>query len=199
MDESTARQGAAEAAETASVAKDRAAEVAGTATDQAREVVDSAREQAGQVRDQAVHQAHQVVDRAADAIKEQGRAQTEQLAAGAHRLADQTRALAEGRPEEAGPVTGYVEQAASRVSEVAERLDQRGFEGAVDDLQRFARRRPGVFLLGAMAAGFGVGRLLRSSAAAGGEDNGNGQAAAGTPTLADTPAVAASAYEPARA
>ena len=177
MDESTARQGAAEAAETASVAKDRAAEVAGTATDQAREVV----------------------DRAADAIKEQGRAQTEQLAAGAHRLADQTRALAEGRPEEAGPVTGYVEQAASRVSEVAERLDQRGFEGAVDDLQRFARRRPGVFLLGAMAAGFGVGRLLRSSAAAGGQDNGNGQAAAGTPTLADAPAVAASAYEPARA
>ena len=60
------------------------------------------------------------------------------------------------------------------------------------------RRRPGVFLLGAMAAGFGVGRLLRSSASASGEDNGNGQAAIGTSTLAEAPTVAAPVYEPAR-
>jgi hypothetical protein len=35
------------------------------------------------------------------------------------------------------------------------------------DVQRFARRRPGVFLLGALGVGFGVGRLLRSGQAAG--------------------------------
>ena len=42
------------------------------------------------------------------------------------------------------------------------RLEDRGIEGVVDDVSRFARRRPGVFLLAAAGAGFVVGRFVRS-------------------------------------
>jgi hypothetical protein len=42
-------------------------------------------------------------------------------------------------------------------------MDQRGVEGVLDDVRSFARRRPGVFLLGAGIAGFAVGRLVRGA------------------------------------
>jgi hypothetical protein len=42
-------------------------------------------------------------------------------------------------------------------------VQQRGYDGMVEDAQRLARRRPGVFLAGAAVAGFAIGRLLRSA------------------------------------
>jgi hypothetical protein len=52
---------------------------------------------------------------------------------------------------------------ADKVEQLARRLEQRGFDGAVQDLTNFARRRPGVFLLSAAATGFVVGRLGRGA------------------------------------
>ncbi|HKC26518.1 MAG TPA: hypothetical protein VKB75_00770, partial [Jatrophihabitans sp.] len=49
----------------------------------------------------------------------------------------------------------------------------------VDELRRFARRRPGAFLMGALAAGVVAGRLGRGVVAAHTEDDGT---AAGAPT-----------------
>jgi len=40
-------------------------------------------------------------------------------------------------------------------------VQNRGMEGLVDDLQRFARRRPGVFLFATAVAGFAAGRAVR--------------------------------------
>jgi hypothetical protein len=62
---------------------------------------------------------------------------------------------------------------------VAERLESGGLEGALSDLQGFARRRPGVFLLGAAAAGFAVARLVRGAQAA----NGDGSSGSGSTSL----------------
>jgi hypothetical protein len=44
-------------------------------------------------------------------------------------------------------------------------MEQGGAQGVVDDVTRFARRRPGVFLAGAAGMGFVVGRLVRAGAA----------------------------------
>jgi hypothetical protein len=74
--------------------------------------------------------------------------------------------LAEGRPEEAGQLSAYAQKAAGKVTDVAERVEARGVEGALDDMKSFARRRPGVFLLGAGIAGFATGRLLRAATTA---------------------------------
>jgi hypothetical protein len=83
------------------------------------------------------------------------------------RIGDGINALAEGRPEDAGPVAGYARDAAARVGDMAQRLESRGYDGMVQDVSAFARRRPGVFLAGAGLLGFAVGRVIRSGGASG--------------------------------
>jgi hypothetical protein len=55
--------------------------------------------------------------------------------------------------------------AADRVYSVAEDFQVRGVSGVLEDVQSFARRRPGAFLLGAAVIGFGVGRYVKAEAA----------------------------------
>ena len=62
----------------------------------------------------------------------------------------------------------------SRWSSFASRLEDRGIEGVVDDVARFARRRPGVFLLAAAGAGFVVGRFVRSGVSVARDPSPNG-------------------------
>jgi hypothetical protein len=117
-------------------------------------------------------------------LRDQGRSQADQLAGAIRRVGDQADALAAGRVDEAGNVADYVRRAGGQVRQVADRLDERGVDGVVDDVQNFARRRPGAFLLGCAAAGFVTGRLLRGGAAASGSSNGgtNGADALPPPT-----------------
>jgi hypothetical protein len=84
-------------------------------------------------------------------------------------LSQQLTALAEGHPEAAGPLAEYVGHSGDKVGEYAKRLHDGGLDGIVGDARGFARRRPGLFLLGAVAAGFAAGRLIRGSQAAGDE------------------------------
>jgi len=51
---------------------------------------------------------------------------------------------------------------------VADYLSRRGPGGVLDQVQDFARRRPGAFLATALAAGFVVGRLGKGVVSAGG-------------------------------
>ena len=94
-------------------------------------------------------------------------------------------ALAEGRPDDAGPAGDYVRQAGDKLQEVAQRLESGGLDGALSDLQGFARRRPGVFLLGAAATGFAVGRLLRGAQAANADGGGSGSSTGSLPAAGD--------------
>jgi hypothetical protein len=90
-------------------------------------------------------------------------------------LSRQLSALADGRREEAGRVGVIVDDAQQRLQSYAERLQDRGPQALLDDVTSFARRRPGVFLMGAVATGFMVGRLVRAGAAANKEQHtGNG-------------------------
>jgi hypothetical protein len=88
-------------------------------------------------------------------------------------VSDQADALAAGRVDEAGNVADYVRRAGDQVGRVADHLEQRGVDGVVNDVQDFARRRPGAFLLGCATAGFVTGRLLRGGAAGSGSSDGN--------------------------
>ena len=89
-------------------------------------------------------------------------------------MSDQLQALTEGRPGDAGPLAGYVTDARQQVASFASRLEDRGIEGVVDDVARFARRRPGVFLLAAAGAGFVVGRFVRSGVSVARDSSPNG-------------------------
>lgn len=174
----TAKEASAQAAGVASTAAEQTTQVASTAVEggkwvaavgqeEARNVASTAAEQVGQIAGEVGTQARNLIDESKNQLRTQAQAQTDQIAGKLRELGDQVQALVEGRTQDAGPVGDYARQAAQTVTQFATRIEDRGFDGVIDDVQRFARRKPGAFLLGAAIAGFGVGRLLRSGGMSG--------------------------------
>jgi len=147
-----------------------ARQVAATAGQGTEEVVEEVRSQTANVLGDVTSQARDVVHEARSEMRHQAGQQTERITQGLRTLAGQVEALRNGNPDEAGPVVDYVRQAGDKIQALAGRMESGGLDGIADDVRRFARRRPGTFLVGAAVAGFAVGRLLRSST--GGDEQG---------------------------
>jgi hypothetical protein len=112
---------------------------------------------------QVADQARTLLDQSKTQVRDEARAQSEKLAGSLRQMGTQFQALAEGRPQEAGPVGDYARQAAEGLARYADSLQSKGVDGVLQDAQHFARRRPGTFLLGAAVAGVVVGRLVRNA------------------------------------
>src|SRR5829696_2637140 len=179
------------AGEAASTTAEKDQEVAEGAKLEASQVTETTKAQARQVKDEVTTQARGLVDQAKTELRDQGRTQADHAAQAIRRVGDQATALADGRVDEAGPVADYVRQAGQRAGQVADHLDQRGVEGVLDDVQDFARRRPGAFLLGCAAAGFVTGRLIRGGAASSGDgaSDGDGFRSPQQPSMYGPPTV----------
>jgi hypothetical protein len=65
--------------------------------------------------------------------------------------------------QDQGPVARYVERAADGLDRLGGTLRDRDIDSLATQVQDFARRQPGVFLGGAVAAGFLVARFLKAS------------------------------------
>jgi hypothetical protein len=154
------------ARDVSSAAGAKGKETAERAASEASQLGDTAKDQARQVKDEVATQTRGLVDQTKKELRDQGRSQADHLAQAIRRVSDQADALAAGRVDQAGNVADNVRRTGGHVRQVADRLDQRGVDGVIDDVQSFARRRPGAFLLGCAAAGFVTGRLLRGGAAA---------------------------------
>lgn len=59
---------------------------------------------------------------------------------------------------------GYVRQAAGGLEQFADSLQRRDLDDMVRQTEEFARRQPGLFVGGAVVAGFALARFLKSSA-----------------------------------
>lgn len=129
----------------ASVAAEEAQNVAGEATDQVRRLVEETREQA---RGQATAQR----DRLVDTLRTFGE--------------DLENMAAQGGSS--GLAAEVARQAADRARSISTSLDGREPADLLEDLRGLARRRPGLFLLGALAAGVVAGRLARGAASSSG-------------------------------
>lgn len=138
--------------------------VARTANQDARELADSVRSSADQVKGELTGQVREMFAETQDQLQEQADMQAGRLADTLWQVGTQAVALSEGRPEQAGPLVDYAEQAAEWLDYCASHIEERGLEGLATDVVDFARRRPAVFLAGAAVVGFGVGRLIRSGA-----------------------------------
>jgi hypothetical protein len=95
------------------------------------------------------------------------------------------------RSERPGVATDLARQASSTSHDVASWLDSREPGHLVQELQAFARQRPGTFLLAAAGAGLLAGRLTRGVKDASSTDSsGAGHRAVGdvTPNAADAAA-----------
>lgn len=157
----TREKAKAETSATAGQAKQAATQVAGTAAEQVQNVVGEARQQAGTVVDELRHramgEAEEQAKRAADTLRQ---------------WAGDLSGLAENAQSDS-PARSLAAQAADRGHRAADYLDRKGVDGLVSDLQGFARRRPGVFLGGALLAGLAVGRMARVAGSARSDGNGS--------------------------
>ena len=156
------------AADTAEAGKQAAGEVAQTATDKAKDVAQETKAQARNVLGEAQGQ-----------LREQTRAQHQNLITNLRSLGDELNTMAE-RSEQPGTATDLVSQAGDRAHSVASWLDEREPAQLVDEVRAFARRRPAAFIVGALAAGVVAGRLTRGAVAAHQDDSSTGSTGTGT-------------------
>jgi hypothetical protein len=70
------------------------------------------------------------------------------------------------KSDESGPMTDLASEASRRGGEIAHWLDTHEPDDVLDEVKRFARRRPVAFLALAAAAGVVAGRLTRGAVAA---------------------------------
>lgn len=142
---STTATAADQATNVAGTAKEEAANVAGTAAEQARNVVGDAKQQmSAQVSDQAT-------------------TQRDKLSQTLRTFGNDLQQMAEQGPSQ-GMATDLAHEVSERVRAFGDHLEGREPSQLLDDARDFARRRPGTFLIGALAAGVVAGRLFRATA-----------------------------------
>lgn len=165
------QQAREQTAQVAATAAQQAKETTSAATGAAKDVAATAKEQVAQVTSEATAQARNVASDAKQQLREQARQQTSKVGETLRGLEQQAQALLAGETTEAGAIGDYAQQAVAQIGRIADRVEARGFDGLIDDLQSFARRRPGLFLLGAAAAGLAVGRVARGVKDANSDDS----------------------------
>ncbi len=150
---STAR---GEAANVAGTAKDEAATVASSAVGAAGDVAGTAKQEVGNVLSESLEQAKDLTGQ----VKEQA---SQQLSSGSEKLTGSLRGLSEqlSNGDTSGIVGQVLSEAGTRVQSLADELERKGPQGVLSDLQDYARRNPGTFLIGMAAAGFLTGRLVK--------------------------------------
>jgi hypothetical protein len=152
---------------TTDVAKDQAKDVKQTAVQAGSQVASTATDQARQVAQETQRQARDLVDQGRTQLRQQAVSQQQKAAQGLTGLAQQLRGMADGTAQGApGPAADLLQQASGYIEQFADRLQNREPAELLDEVRSFARRKPGVFLLGAAAAGILAGRLTSGVKAA---------------------------------
>lgn len=105
--------------------------------------------------------ARRLGDQMRDAMSSLIEEQKDRMAAAVHGLAQTLRQTAETLERDAKPSAAqYADQAAAQMDRFSARVRDQRWQEMVAQLEGFARRQPQLFLTGAVAAGFVVGRLL---------------------------------------
>jgi hypothetical protein len=162
--------------------RDAAGAVTNEAAERAAELKDTASEHVGAVASEAKEKARNVMDQTRSEVGHQLDEQGRRAGKVVRHASEQLHSMAESA--EPGVVTDLTRQLGDGLENVARTVEQGGVQGVADDLRRFARRQPGLFLVGAGVAGFVVTRLLRSGAMS--AASGNGSSSGQTPTPASS-------------
>ncbi|MFI7742046.1 hypothetical protein [Kocuria rhizosphaericola] len=124
-------------------------------------VKETAKEEAGAVKQEVGAQAQNLLDQLRSDLKEQVGPQQDRIASTVRSVSDEINALSRGEQPESDYVTGLLGSVSGRVESVASSLENKDAKDLLEDVRRFAARRPGTFL--AVAAGIGLlaGRATR--------------------------------------
>lgn len=151
--------------ETKDVAKDEAANVKDTAVEAGKNVAGTAKEEAANVASEAGAQAKSLLGTATSELQSQAGTQQNRLASTVRSYADELHGLVD-KSDGGGALTDLAHQAASKGTEIASWLEDREPKDVLEEMRRFARRRPGLFLVLCGAAGVLAGRVTRGAVAA---------------------------------
>jgi len=157
----TTTAGTSGTSSTAEAAKGAASEVAGEATSAAAGVKDTVTTEVGSVVGDAKAQAASLLRTSKDELRTQAETRARDLSSALDGAARQLHSMAEGAEDPSSTVAQLSRSAAEQLQRQSRRLEDGGLEGLVADARRFARNRPGAFMLGTIAAGFAVGRLAK--------------------------------------
>jgi hypothetical protein len=162
-----------EGTSTTDAAKESGQRVASTAAEQGKNVLHEGKAQARNLTREVGQQAH-----------EQSKVQKDKAASGLRSLGTELQSMSASQGEQSGLASDLAQQAAVKVHDLAGWLDQREPGELLDEVRALARRKPGTFLLGALAAGVVAGRLTRGAVDATRSDTGDGSATdvSATPT-----------------
>ncbi|UKA71223.1 hypothetical protein [Arthrobacter sp. FW306-06-A] len=156
-------------------AKDEASNVAGEAASAAQGVAQTAKSEAANVAQEAKSNAQDLLHQAKSGLTTQAGTQQQKAAEGIRNISSQLHSMASA-PDQQGMASDLVRQAAERTSSAASWLENREPGDLLNEVQRFARNRPGTFLLLAAGAGVLAGRLTRGLTAGAPESQGQVQA-----------------------
>ena len=141
-------------------AKEEASQVAGQAASAAQGVAQTAKEEAAHVASEAKTSAQDLLHQAKSGLTSQAGTQQQKAAEGIRSISSQLQSMAEA-PDQQGVASDLIRQAASTTETVASWLETKQPGDLLGEVQRFARNRPGTFLLVAAGAGVLAGRLTR--------------------------------------
>ncbi len=150
---------------TVETAKGEAANVKDTAAGAASGVADTAKSEVSNVATEAKYQTRNLVDQTRSELRGQASNQQSQLASRLNSWASELGSMA-SKSEDSGPMTDLAQEAARRGGEIAHWLDTHEPADVLQEVKRFARRRPVAFLALAAAAGVVAGRVTRGAVAA---------------------------------
>jgi hypothetical protein len=155
--------------------------VAQDAAESGKQVGRVAKDEAASVAQEAKSQARSLVDQASSQLSDQAASQKDTLVTWLRSMADELRAMVDGAQSQANDEDsqasqpGYARDLAERGADYANRtaswLDDRQPNELFQEVGRFARRRPGTFLVIAATAGVVVGRLTRGLTAGSSDDD----------------------------
>jgi len=155
---------AGEASAVTTASREEARDVAQTAKVQAQDTIETARQEAQQLGDAAKTHAQDVFADVRHELRQRANEQGTRAAQTLHDTSDQLRQMAHSG--EGGVLVDLAQSAATRIDDVARRVERQGVDGLLEDVRSYARRRPGTFLVAAGVAGFVVGRLVRNASSA---------------------------------
>ena len=144
-------------------AKQEAADLKDTAATQAKDVLGTAKDEAATVVGEAKTQAKDLYAQTQRELSEQANTQQQRLAGGLRSVSDELGSMATNS-EGSGVASDLVQQVSGRLSAAATWLGDRDPGAVLAEVKRYARRKPGTFILAAATVGLRVARALAANA-----------------------------------
>jgi hypothetical protein len=151
--------------ETPNKIEERVGQAATTSREEAANVTETVQSEVKDVAQKAKTQAESALHQMVGDVRTQAEGQASKIAETMHHASSELRTMAEAG-EQKSIATTLIREGADAAERFAGKLEEGGIDGALAEVRSFARRSPGVFLLGAAAAGVVAGRLMRNFSAA---------------------------------